>query len=282
MSTSMSTTKRFLLYAVLNYTEKEMPLFHLMMRSLRRYSSYDKYDFIIITNKAFSTYIKRYLHVAQTLNVKFMIIPRDKDLRVAKTRRMEILRHPDLHKYETVMYMDGDCIVQGDFVPLMDRKLKKGVLYPYTEDGSNLSHKSIFYGLQNYTNEQMEWLRTHYIKTFSTGVFMFKPCNEFSKHIKAIQKMMLTHKGPYFTDQSFFNYYFNINKLSDTSVLTGRVISRNIKNNIEGKPTLTNTMFDTSILINHFCGLEYWDEKRIRMVRFWNMVKKLHECNDRS
>jgi hypothetical protein len=184
---------------------------------------------------------------------------------------------PILQNYDKVLFLHYDCIVEKDIVSniLEPIHTHEGVLYPFSEGGFG-GHDSIFYGLKNYSEEQKRWFRERRIHPFSVGAMVFKPTSKILVHFKKainLHNKMASEGTAQFYENSALNVYFNTHGNVDTSALDGKVVLRNIKTNIEGEPTLNNTSFDTRTVINHFCGIGYYGEKKIRMARFMKMLE---------
>jgi hypothetical protein len=272
--------KSTLLYTVVNYSTKDVLLFDLLLQSIHEYSPHikDHADIMVITNHGFAEQIKK-LDIVKTFGgVHFMFVPQDVLLVNARSKRLDIFDYPKLSEYKTCMFLDYDCVLQRDIVPLLTGNvthLKSGVLYAYNENPNVQSHMQSFYGLQSYTEEQLRWFRQHNVHTFSDGVMWFKQTNAMKRHFAAIKRWMAeagqTWQNITFFEQSFMNVYFNTRNKCNTRLLSGKVISRNIKTE---RLHLSNTAFDTQTIINHFCGVGYLDEKVLRIKRFRNAVRK--------
>lgn len=272
-------SRRYLLYTIANYSIKELNLMQYLLKSLAHFSkkSVDRFDLMIVANPEFQKELATLPVVKnKTLNILFALMPKqDAYLEDAKMRRYDIFdMMPPKSQYAAVMHIDHDCIVQKDVVAMLDSlHLRKGVFYSYAE-GGNLQHMEFFYGLQDYSEEDLQFFKEHDIRPFSTGLFVFVPCKTMAKHFDAIKRMQEAGRHRrHFYDLGYVNKHFNLLNKANTSELTKYVMARNIVTNLAGIPTLRNTLFDKLTVVNHFCGIGYYDERQLRMRRFWKFLK---------
>lgn len=271
----MKSNNRYLVYTVINHVSDQLKLFRYTLKSLSRYTDTDAFDLLIVTNRAFKAKLEK-LRVLKRFNVIFVLHARDKTLEEEKLRRVAIFsEYPQIKKYEKAMYIDYDCIVERDLVPLVlaKSKLKDGILYPYPE-GIDAAHMQIFYGLQDYEEAELRKFREQGVAVFSCGVFMFRPTSAMEGHLSRVVDLARTSKVKHFYEQSFMNIYFNRKGLADTSILEKVVESRNIITSICGKPTMTNSSVSLNAVVTHFCGIGYYEERALRMKRYYHMLKK--------
>jgi len=261
---------RFLIYTIANYTKQQVSMIRYMLKSLSRYTNVDAYDLLIVTNRNFQDHIASW-NVSKRFNLLFSIHNTDKTLEDEKMKKIKIFDYfPDVKNYDKVLYLDYDCVVEGDIVHLFKQaQLAKGRLYPYPEDRDLTK---IFYGLQSYSEKDLMYFEQNGIAGFSTGVFMFKPSREIATHFLNVQKEAMTFHGQHFYEQSFMNHYFNKKRLANTSVLAGVVKSRNIKAEC-GPPMIRDSDINLDVAITHFCGIGYYKERLMRMRRYYRMIK---------
>lgn len=275
---------KFLVYTVVNYTPKQLPLLQLMVESLVRFTSYKAFDFLILTNKDFVNELKKMKDLKKLNTLILEYEKRDTLMSDESFKKYTFWKDfPTWSNYSVALYMEYNCVVENDIVSRIFRKqtLTKGTLYPIHIDSYN-DHMSYFYGLQDYTEEQLRLFQEKRVYPFSIGVMAFVPCVEtfqhFNKMLIVRKKCQAQHGCRQFIDQSSMNKYYNSVGAADTSLLKGIVEMRNIKTNIEGEPTLTNTRFDTKTVINYFCGIGYYAEKELRMKRYLKKVIRLKKC----
>lgn len=267
-----------LIYIEVNYSNKEIALFELFIKSLVITTKKRSFDLLVITNDAFKQEIQNILNTYLFQNdTYFLTVPRDYNFEKAGLKTLEVFKFDRVLSYEKILHVRCDIIFQRDIQILFDLPIKDNRLYSYTEEPYN--HNSPFYGLQNYTQEDLLYFKTNYIKTFTSSVFMFKPSKEMAWHFQNVRKLADIYSGGnVFSDQCYLNYYFNSKKLSNTKLLEGYIESRNIKTNIEGKPTKHDTLFDIKTVVVNFCGLSYYEEKKLRMEQYIKFIMDMFPC----
>ncbi len=268
---------KYLVYTVANYSKLQVPLLILMLESLYKNTQYGEFDIMIVSNKGFIKTIKNNIFMKNMKNMNVLCIEYKRQYALKDERYMRFNVFEDIphiaSRYEKALYIEADCIVEKDIVTHLFEKLTPvpGILYP-TPDGNFDAHDGYFTGLQDYTEEDKRSLREKRILPFSTGVMMFKPCGVMFAEFSKMKKSGSLVKKQHFYEQAIANKYFNTSDKTDTTFLKDVVMSRNIKTNLEGECTLVNTWFDVRTVINHFCGIGYYEEKRIRMERFMSMI----------
>lgn len=251
---------KYLLYTILTFKkEYYLPLFKIMIKSIVAFSATD-FDLCIITNKSYLPELMAFPEMTAFPQVHYHIVPEDNDLFPALMRKCDIANFKDFLKYDKIMFLDCDIIIQGDLVSLFKkvRALPNKIYAP--ESGSHY-HK--FWGLCNYSDENVDFFRKYKIKSFTSGSYLFKPSEEMKYHLLECKRFALNYKGSHFYDQSFYNYYFNTKNMSST---------RYWDNVVLGFPDYKKDYPD--ILILHFCGIGMYKSKRRRMTIYFNRLLK--------
>jgi lipopolysaccharide biosynthesis glycosyltransferase len=125
----------------------------------------------------------------------------------------------DLSSFDKVIYIDADILINIDISPIL-AKVQPRKLYAYKERNDIKWHGHIYWSLSNYTEAELEYFRVNNIYPFNTGLFAFVPSNAMKWHFEGVRQMIRTHRGPFFTEQSFMNVYFNKRNLVDYSLFT--------------------------------------------------------------
>lgn len=150
---------------------------------------------------------------------KFLIVPPNNSHIQASMRKVDIFKLPSIAAYEKVLYLDCDIIVTGSLQPLFDAVVDPGKLYVYPENDEFNSHQSLFWGLQDYSQDQLTEFEARGQHVFNCGQFAFKVSPEMQQHFQAVRDMIDAHTGPHFYEQSFMNKYFNSRFLTDEGPL---------------------------------------------------------------
>jgi len=211
-----------LVYTLVNFNTRDyLEMFKVFLKSLVLFSKPD-FDLLIITDNATKKDIEKLTDLKILKNVFYLTVPTDKDLYHALLRKCDIVGFQDFDKYDKIMYLDCDIIVQNDINKLFKLvKAKPNKLYA-PEEGS-LNGK--YWTLNSYKKNDFKKLNELGIHSFNSGTMIFKPSKEMKKHFENVKKMALEYKGAHhFYDQSFLNYYFNIRNLSSTDYITDHVV----------------------------------------------------------
>jgi hypothetical protein len=267
-----------LIFFVLTFQHSMVELWKMTTQSLLHFSDMSHIDILVITCGTFVEDIKEFARDNNIHELSIITLPRkDTCLFDSRLHRFRIHEYKDVSMYDTVMYMDYDCIVHMCLWANIFNKftLEKGILYSYKEAGFN-GHNKIFYGFGNYTHASLMRLKSENVYPFSTGIFMFKPCRRMKRSFGKLEAFVIDNLNiPHFYEQSGANVYFNNRNESDTSTLKCIVNSKNIKPNMYGSPKLDDAMIETHVVVTHFCGIGYHPEKMERMAKYFKMAKKL-------
>lgn len=151
--------------------------------------------------------------------VKFHITPNNNSPHQTSMRKCEIFDYENIQLYSKVLYLDSDIVVTGDISRMFDKISNENVLYVKTETRDNDCHNHLEHSLQLHTESQVLEFSRRNQHGFSCGHFMF--CNSaiMNHHFDQVLKLMRSHTGPYFYEQSFMNHYFNSEFITDETML---------------------------------------------------------------
>ena len=232
VKSKVANAKRpYLLYVLVNYRTKEyLEMLFLYLKSLLRFSplaSLAKLDILVICDEQAKMEIEKkwkddnWMFSAFNRNY-FLVVKRDPSLQYALLRKCDIAHFPHFLEYSKILYMDIDVIVVDDILKVFKnvKRVKDDVLYAAKE--GDIEGK--FWYLNSYKNTNVAALRREGVHSFNTGLFLFKPSVVMREHFLAVKKFALDYykdaaKGAHgrgFFDQSVFNYYFNIRRLTNT------------------------------------------------------------------
>lgn len=259
--------KRNLIYTICTFkADVYIPMIRVWLKSLLAYSDPRDFDLLFITNDLNEKEIlaiKDLYKFSHTL----MKVPNDYDLASALFRKFDIIDYSPMAKYDKVLFLDCDIIIQKNIATIFDLQpiLEKGILYASKEENS--SHENIFWSLGNYKPAQLDFFRRENIKCFNSGTFMFKPCAKMTGYFKKLRKFARKYENKHFYDQSFLNYFFNARKAANTTLMEGRVkifaeVEKCYKNEV----------------ILHYAGIERYKEKEIMMNASFDRLQR-GECD---
>jgi len=247
-----------LYYYTIGYGEKYIDCLILSIESLRKVTSS---DIIILSDAQFVNRLS--LLFSDTITI--YSCPDTTTPEEACMRKLCIFDY-NIDKYDTVIFLDSDILIYNLIDNLSQQITDPELLYVYTESHEQRSHKNLFWSLRNYTVSQLNYFRKNNIKVFNAGMFGFKPSESIKMDFDAIRTLIkdnLQVKLPFFYEQSFMNYYFNLKNN------TNRDVFNDLNYKMFPKP---DTIYKDYII--HFCGtINHGDKKYIRMKEY----KELNE-----
>ena len=140
-----------------------------------------------------------------------VIVPDNVDHIRASMRKVEIYKYSKLDQYEKVLYLDCDIILLKDVEQCVFPLIQElGRLHVCKEHETFSHHKHLFWGFEDYTEEQLAEFEERNQHVFNAGQFGFRVCEEIKAHFKNIHDMIESKVRPnFFYEQSFLNWYFN-------------------------------------------------------------------------
>lgn len=176
--------------------------------------SLENLDILIMCDQDYLKYVQEKLPSW----VKIMITDHNNCAMHASMRKIEIFNFVDIYQYDKILYLDSDIVTLKNIKVFFEKELDPNVLYVKSE---NVDHTSSFHSLESYkyTNEQMMFFKEHDIKPFSCGHFLFKNSIHMKQHFNNVIDLVKKYIGNFFYEQSFMNYYFNLNNLTDPTFL---------------------------------------------------------------
>lgn len=265
--------KKNLVYYCLGLNPLYVEIFKKSLESLDK-SNPELIDVLVITNRDFC---EKYLTNIDRKNLFFHYVDEYKNGDDICFSKLNVFDWNKINEYENIFMSDSDVLFNIDMNTIFDKCTNENRLYAPVEDYSYENHRRIYFSLGDYTDDDIEFFKKNEIHTFNCGTYMLKNSLEMKKHFSNISRIIKGHKGDYFSDQSFMNYYFNRMKLVDYSVID---CSENLIYVVEENVNFLND-FNKKIL--HFLGNTYYGEDKIhKMKKILNKIhpeKKVHITN---
>lgn len=262
--------KKNLVYYCLGLNPLYLDIFKKSLESLDK-SNPEIIDVLVITNKSFH---EKYLTDFNRQNLFFLFVDEFKNGDDICFSKLNIFDWEKINNYENIFMSDSDVLFKIDMKQIFEKCKEENRLYAPIEDYSYENHRRIYFSLGNYTDNDIDFFKRNEIHTFNCGTYMFKNCIEMRKHFSNIFRIIKGHKGDYFSDQSFMNYYFNRMKLVDYSVID---CDKNLVYVIEEN---VNLLSEFNGKIFHFLGNTYYGEDKLeKMKSLYNKMfpqKKIH------
>lgn len=130
-------------------------------------------------------------------------------------RKVEIFDFPYINDFHRILYLDSDIICLGNIGVIFDSiGAHENKLHVCVESHEIHEHNLIYFGFQDYTQDQIEYFFKNQIHVFNCGQFGFVNSQKMKNHFTCVINMINNNMKPFFYEQSFMNFYFNINMLT--------------------------------------------------------------------
>jgi lipopolysaccharide biosynthesis glycosyltransferase len=206
---------RYLVYYTHGYSNGYLDILKLSIKSLRSTLKENCVDIVILSDEQFVN------DCNQIDNVNVISMPNSNTPEQASMHKLHIFNaYNEIDKYDGVLFIDSDILVLYDVRMLLEQFIKSNSLYVYTESNDYNSHRCLFWSLEKYTDEQINYFKENNILPFNAGFFGFKPDETMRRHFNNVIEMIKNHVGNFFYEQSFINTYFN----SYHEIITDRTV----------------------------------------------------------
>ena len=162
--------------------------------------------------------------------------------------------------YQKVLFLDVDILINRDLKLLTHnaKKMVKNYIYAYSEPYS--SHTEDKWRVRPYTEKELKMFEKMNINPFNTGTLFFIPTPTMKQHFINMQELIQKNRDIiYHYDQSVFNHYFNLKKLSKTKLMD---------NLVKTYPDSLTEYKDPVLL--HFVGIGESEHKIKLMINYYN------------
>lgn len=201
--------KMNLLYFTIGHHPGYVQLLELCLKSIRKNCDMSRIKTLIMCDKDYHQYIKH-------LNFDYHIITDDNHSpEQTSMRKVEIFGFQYLYLFDKVIFLDADIIVLGDLNHIFDKMNDDTLLYTFNESDDYREHNLVYFGMKNYSVEQLNEFVKRNVKVFNCGQFGFMVSDAMSDHFSNVVYIMKHHQGEHYYEQSFMNYYFNTHYLTN-------------------------------------------------------------------
>jgi hypothetical protein len=186
-------------------------------------------------------------------------------LHEALCSRLYIFEYPHTMKYEKILYLDTDIIIQGNIQELLAHTIDTK-LYAFKE--GNIGHP--YWGGEFFDFSQLNL--TPDASGFNSGVLLFRPTstikNLFSEIVNHISKSV-SHGLPLpdCPDQSLLNYYFIKNDLYNITLMDSLV-------KIYSKDSDVNMIINGNVICHFTWPIGNTENKKQRMIAYYSNFLK--------
>jgi hypothetical protein len=232
--------KKNLVYYTLGIDSTYFEMFKLSIESLDK-SNTEIIDVLVITDQKF--YEQHFVNFERN-NLHFHITRPIENTDQTCFNKLDVFNWNQINDYENLLLLDCDVVVNTKLKHIFDKCENPNKLYAPVEDMSFDNHRRIYFSLGDYTEDDINFFKLNNIHTFNSGTFMFKNSDVMKLHFNNIRRIIIGHKGDYFTEQSFMNYYFNKMKLVDYETLkSGENIIFVVQSNFYAIENFTDKIF---------------------------------------
>lgn len=219
-----------LIYCSVFFNKAYLNLFKLLMCSIKFYTDYEKYDFLLLTSEDYANDVKQISDLVDIpIKTHFLDI---NSFFHAAAARCRIFEYPDIDQYKYILYLDTDIIIHGD-ISNMIYNIDKDILYGledgiigFDSNGVTLFQKGEF----NYNDPAI-----------NSGVLLFQNTEKIRKIMVDCNNFLLEYKlsgkkMPSCLEQPFINYFFYKEKYMNSQYLKKYVSLNDMSyKNIEGQ-----------------------------------------------
>jgi len=171
--------------------------------------------------------------------------------------KLKIFQYPNVDKYEKILYLDTDVLVNSDVNPLFNTEISSDKLYALEE--GNIGH--VFWGAQFFDLSKTSSSTT----AFSAGVFYFMNSVSMRKLFEDtnlhIANYLTGGSVPTCLDQPFLIY---------NSFITNKYDNQFMKKYLENNPSVR----DDKIIYHFPGGPGDYSSKWAKMTAFWEKIKE--------
>lgn len=206
--------RRNMIYYTIGGDVQYKQLLELSIESVLKNCQMKDTDIIVMCDKNYEEHVKGMNGV-----VDIMITPINDNNMVVSMRKCSIFSYDKIDRYDRVLYLDCDTVVKKDIVTnFLDKMKVEDKLHVYEERIGWKYHTDLFWGLEDYTEEQLHQFRFKQQNVFNCGHFAFFVNKTMETHFANVMDMIAAYKGRYFYEQSFMNKYFNTHFLTLASL----------------------------------------------------------------
>lgn len=242
-----------LIYFCIFHKSSYIELLDLLLKSLKQKGNLDKNtDLLVITHPNFVPEIKK---LSSDLKIYTLTLT---TLFEACHSRLNIFSYPDISKYDKILYLDSDIIINNDINLILNNNIESNILYALEEG----TIESYMFGGTFFDFTKID----KNIKAFSSGILFFKNSPQIKDLFNTIQNhIAFDHYPPVFGDQPYFNYNAITLNMYNNTLLKQYAVNYDLIN--------TEHNIRKDIVIYHFSGVPgLYVYKYPKMISFFNKI----------
>ena len=194
--------KRDLIYFTIFNNEGYADLFEILMTTMKFYSNLENIDFLVFTSETLKGRIDK---ISANLDIPIQIqIFNFTAWHDALCARVRIFDYPDTDKYDKILYLDTDIVVQNDISVLFAEEIEERL---YAMKEGTIEHE--YHGGDFFDFNTIDKNTTG----MNSGILLFKPTKEILQIFRNAHEHMyniwIQNKHmPSCSDQALINYHF--------------------------------------------------------------------------
>jgi lipopolysaccharide biosynthesis glycosyltransferase len=215
-----------LVYYTVGGDRKYVEMLKLSIESLRTKSNMTNTHVMVMCDKEYVEHLKDVEGIDDV-----MIVQKGKNAMEISLQKINIMDYGKIDAYNKVLFLDCDIIVNRDIITnyldtldeigkTFDANEYRNKLHVCVEHTDVCYHNRPWFGFQNYKKSQLALFHIKRQWVFNCGQFAFFVNDKIKRHFRAVQEMYARHRGPYYYEQSFMNFYFNPRFLTISSLTT--------------------------------------------------------------
>lgn len=256
----MSCSKKNLVYTTIGHSKNYVPCLQHLFQSIFTFSPNPNFDLLIICDESLIYDVQSCLtkvcksqevHIESIL---FSIVPNALTPMRSSMQKLRIFDIDNIHSYKNVLFIDLDVLclcplnpLFTNFEELLEKHPEKLERLQVCHERTNYEdHKEIFWSMDSYSDQDIEYFKTNKILPFNAGCFLFRVSKQMEEHFTNVRKMVIEsykNRKLFFYEQAFMNVYFNSSNLIAYDIINPLIYKMfpDLEEYYEGK-------------IIHFCG----------------------------
>ena len=216
---SVNHTGRNLVYFTLGVDEKFTRMVKSCIWSILQNTREVVFDILIIHDSEVA--VSEFCKIFPEVQFHFLEVEKAKDGIEASMNKLKLFSFPKIAEYKKVLFLDADIVFgKVDIRDVFGLELSTRTFYSVVHSTCLVEmHQTFFHTIRRYEKNEMVKFEEANLVPFNAGQFMFTISNVMQRHFENILYLISVWRKKYFFEQSFMNYYFNSNMVSDTDLM---------------------------------------------------------------
>ena len=216
---SVNHTGRNLVYFTLGVDEKFTRMVKSCIWSILQSTREVVFDILIIHDSEVA--VSEFCKIFPEVQFHFLEVEKAKDGIEASMNKLKLFSFPKIAEYKKVLFLDADIVFgKVDIRDVFGLELSTRTFYSVVHSTCLVEmHQTFFHTIRRYEKNEMVKFEEANLVPFNAGQFMFTISNVMQRHFENILYLISVWRKNYFFEQSFMNYYFNSNMVSDTDLM---------------------------------------------------------------